>query len=37
LDKSLGIDWKIPLDKAILSDKDTKHPMFEDFSTPFVK
>lgn len=25
IDDSLGIDWKIPLDKAILSDKDTKH------------
>ena len=35
LDKSLGIDWRIPTDKAILSDKDTRHPLFKDFLTPF--
>lgn len=35
LDESLGIDWKIPTDKAILSDKDTKHPILKDFITPF--
>ena len=35
LDDSLGIDWKIPTDKAILSEKDTKHDMLKDFNTPF--
>lgn len=35
LDSELGIDWKIPTDKAILSPKDTKHPLFKDFITPF--
>ena len=35
LDSELGIDWKIPTDKAILSAKDTKHPLFKDFITPF--
>lgn len=35
LDTSLGIDWHIPTDKAILSEKDTKHPLFADFSSPF--
>lgn len=35
LDKSLGIDWRIPTDKSILSDKDTRHPLFKDFVTPF--
>lgn len=35
LDESLGIDWRIPTDKAILSDKDTKHPLLKDFKTPF--
>ena len=35
LDESLGIDWKIPTDKAILSDKDTKHPLLKDFDSPF--
>lgn len=35
LDSELGIDWKISTDKAILSPKDTKHPLFKDFITPF--
>ena len=35
LDESLGIDWKIPTEKAILSDKDTKHPLLKDFESPF--
>ena len=34
LDDSLGIDWKIK-DKAILSEKDTKHPLLKDFESPF--
>lgn len=35
LDASLNIDWCIPTDKAILSEKDTKHPMLKDFDSPF--
>ena len=35
LDDSLGIDWRIPTDNAILSEKDTKHPLLKDFDTPF--
>lgn len=35
LDKSLGIDWRIPMDKAILSEKDTKHSLLKDFDSPF--
>ena len=35
LDSSLGIDWQIPTDKAILSDKDTKHSLLKDFDSPF--
>ncbi len=35
LDTSLGIDWKIPTEKALLSEKDTKHALFKDFVTPF--
>lgn len=35
LDDSLGIDWKIPIEKAILSDKDMKHTMLKNFETPF--
>ena len=29
-DPSLGIDWQIPRDKWILSEKDTRHPAFAD-------
>lgn len=36
LDGSLGIDWKIPLEKAILSEKDTRHPLLKDFDSPFI-
>ena len=35
LDQSLGIDWHIPTAEAILSEKDTKHPLFADFDSPF--
>ena len=36
LDDSLGIDWRIPNDKMILSEKDKNHPMFNEFETTFV-
>lgn len=35
LDDSLGIDWKIPTVKALLSKKDTKHALLKDFDSPF--
>ena len=35
LDTSLGIDWRIPTEKANLSDKDTKHALLKDFDSPF--
>ena len=35
VDGSLGIDWRIPVDKAILSEKDTKHTLLKDFDSPF--
>jgi len=34
-DPALGIDWKIPADKAIISDKDTKHPLLKDAELNF--
>lgn len=34
-DASLGIDWPIPMEKATLSAKDTKHPHLNDFDSPF--
>ena len=36
LDNSLGIDLRIPEEKAILSEKDTKHPLLKDFDSPFI-
>ena len=35
LDQSLGIDWRIPVEKAILSEKDTRHLLLRDFDSPF--
>lgn len=35
LDSSLGIDWHLDPAEAILSEKDTKHPLLKDFDTPF--
>ena len=36
LDDSLGIDWRIPMEQAILSEKDTKHALLKDFDSPFI-
>ena len=33
-DESLGIDWTIPTDMAILSEKDTLHSCLKDFDSP---
>ena len=35
-DPALQIDWRIPADKILLSEKDTKHPLLEDYNTDFV-
>ena len=35
VDDSLGIDWRIPVEKALLSEKDTKHDLLKDFDSPF--
>ena len=35
-DDSPGIDWKIDADKALLSEKDTKHALLKDFDSPFT-
>ena len=34
-DESLVIDWKIPTDMVILSEKDTLHSCLKDFDLPF--
>lgn len=36
LDESLGINWQIPMDKALLSEKDMKHALLKDFDSPFT-
>ncbi|MDE5662957.1 MAG: dTDP-4-dehydrorhamnose 3,5-epimerase [Muribaculaceae bacterium] len=35
VDPELQIDWQIPLEEAILSEKDTRHPLLRDFDSPF--
>lgn len=35
LDSSLGIDWRIPTEHALMSEKDTTHPLLKDFESPF--
>ena len=35
VDNSLRIDWRIPVEKALLSEKDTKHDLLKDFDSPF--
>ena len=36
LDDSLGIDWRISTESAMLSTKDTLHPLLKDFDSPFA-
>ena len=36
VDDSLGIDWRIPTEKALLSEKDTKHVCLKEFDSPFT-
>lgn len=34
-DPALGIDWRIPTDRMILSEKDTRHPLLQDYASDF--
>ena len=34
-DETLGIDWQIKVEDALLSEKDTKHSCLADFDSPF--
>lgn len=34
-DPDLSIDWKVPEELRIISDKDKKHPLLKDFDNPF--
>jgi dTDP-4-dehydrorhamnose 3,5-epimerase len=35
LDDALGIDWRIPMEGALLSDKDLNQPLLKTLETPF--
>lgn len=35
-DPDLNIDWHLPADKVILSEKDSHHPHFKGFESPFT-
>lgn len=35
VDDTLGIDWLLDPSEAILSEKDTRHPLLADFDSPF--
>lgn len=34
-DPTLDIDWQVPTQQRIISDKDTKHPLLKDLDNPF--
>lgn len=34
-DPDLGIDWQVPVEDRVLSEKDKLHPLFKDFKTCF--
>ena len=36
MDPALGIDWRIPAEEMILSDKDRRHPCLAEMDSPFV-
>ena len=35
-DPSLAIDWRLDPSQALLSDKDTRHPLLKNFDSPFT-
>ena len=35
-DPALNIQWPMPVDKLVLSEKDTQHPTLAEFDNPFV-
>ena len=34
-DPELAIDWRIPMNQVLLSEKDMHHPLFREFQSPF--
>ena len=35
-DPAIGIEWPMPVDKLVLSEKDTQHPTLAEFDNPFI-
>lgn len=35
-DPAIGIEWPMPIDKLVLSEKDTQHPTLAEFDNPFI-
>lgn len=35
-DPAIGIEWPMPVDKLVLSEKDTQHPMLAELDNPFI-
>lgn len=35
-DPAIGIEWPMPVDKLVLSQKDTQHPTLAEFDNPFI-
>lgn len=35
-DPALGIDWRVPQDRAVLSEKDRRHPVLSDLPAYFT-
>ena len=35
-DPDIGIEWPMPVDKLVLSEKDTQHPTLAEFDNPFI-
>lgn len=35
IDDSLGIDWRVPINRAVLSEKDIRNVFLNDFESPF--
>ena len=35
-DPAIGIEWPMPVDKLVLSEKDMQHPTLAEFDNPFI-
>ena len=35
-DPQINVDWKLPMNDVVLSEKDNRNPLFDDFESPFT-